>query len=143
LQDFRDVRLIARRRTDKQYRPSGSRYEMKGNWPSGLRQELLRKKDELNARLERITANLRRGLESDSKERAKQLEDSDVVDALGNEAREELGKISATLRRMDSGDFGICNECGLAISKERLLAYPYAEECIDCARLDDRVKARS
>ncbi|MCI0518184.1 MAG: TraR/DksA family transcriptional regulator [Woeseiaceae bacterium] len=108
----------------------------------GLRQELLRKKDELNARLERITANLRRGLESDSKERAKQLEDSEVVDALGNDARTELRKISATLQRMESGDYGICVSCGAAISDERLLAHPYADECIDCARLEDNRRAR-
>ncbi|HSD69571.1 MAG TPA: TraR/DksA family transcriptional regulator [Woeseiaceae bacterium] len=108
----------------------------------GLRQELLRKKDELNARLERITANLRRGLEPDSKERAKQLEDSEVVDALGNDARTELRKISATLQRMESGDYGICVSCGTAISDERLLAHPYADECIDCARLEDNRRAR-
>ncbi|HEX9853052.1 MAG TPA: TraR/DksA family transcriptional regulator [Woeseiaceae bacterium] len=107
-----------------------------------LRQELLRKKDELNARLERITANLRRGLEPDSKERAKQLEDSEVVDALGNDARNELRKISSTLQRMDMGDYGICVTCGAGINNERLLAHPYADECIDCARLADRVKAR-
>lgn len=108
----------------------------------GLRKELLRKKDELNARLERITANLRRGLEPDSKERAKQLEDSEVVDALGNDARTELRKISATLQRMESGDYGICVSCGTAISDERLLAHPYADECIDCARLEDNRRAR-
>ena len=108
----------------------------------GLRQELLHKKEELNARLERITANVRRGLEPDSKERAKQLEDSEVVDALGNDARTELRKISTTLQRMESGDYGICISCGLAIGNERLLAHPYAEECIDCARLDDRRRAR-
>ena len=108
----------------------------------GLRRELLRKKDELNARLERITANLRRGLEPDSKERAKQLEDSEVVDALGNDARTELRKISATLQRMESGDYGICVSCGMAISDERLLAHPYANECIDCARLEDNRRAR-
>ena len=115
---------------------------MEENWPNGLREQLLRKKDELNARLERITANLRRGLESDSKERAKQLEDSDVVDALGNEAREELGRISATLKRMDSGDFGLCTECNGAISQGRLLAYPYAVECIDCARAEEKERRR-
>lgn len=108
----------------------------------GLRQELLRKKEELNARLERITANLRRGLEPDSKERAKQLEDSEVVDALGNDARNELRKISATLQRMESGDYGICVTCGTGISNERLLAHPYAEECIDCARQADKRRAR-
>ena len=105
--------------------------------PQALRQKMLLKKSELDARLERITANLRRGLEPDSKEQAKQLEDRDVVDALGNEAREELAKISATLKRLDSGDYGKCKECGEDIGDDRLNAYPYANECIDCARVDD------
>ena len=106
-----------------------------------LRQELEAKKAELEARLERITGNLRRGYEADSKERAKQMEDNEVVDALGNEAREEVAKISAALRRMDAGDFGVCVECGSDISPGRIEAYPYAEECIDCARLDERRSA--
>lgn len=108
--------------------------------PQALRQTMLRKKSELDARLERITANLRRGLEPDSKEQAKQLEDRDVVDALGNEAREELARISATLRRMDSGEYGKCNECGEDIGDARLNAYPYADECIDCARIDENAQ---
>ena len=115
---------------------------MAKDWPDGLRDELLQKKEELTARLERITANLRRGYEADSKERAKQLEDSEVVDALGNEARAELAKISAALARMESGDFGVCVECGIPIDQGRLKAYPYALECIDCATMDERKKAR-
>ena len=110
--------------------------------PDGLRDELLRKKDELTVRLERITANLRRGYEADSKERAKQLEDSEVVDALGNEARVELNKISAALSRIDSGNFGSCVECGSSIDQGRLKAYPYALECIDCATMDEAKNAR-
>ena len=110
--------------------------------PDGLRDELLRKKDELTVRLERITANLRRGYEADSKERAKQLEDSEVVDALGNEARIELGKISAALSRIESGYFGTCTECGSSIDQGRLEAYPYAIECIDCATMDEAKNAR-
>ena len=106
-----------------------------------LRQRLERKKGELTARLERITANLRRGYEADSKERAKQMEDNEVVDALGNEARDELAKIAGALRRMDAGDYGNCVECGQAIDAGRLEAYPYAEECIDCARFDEHRRA--
>jgi DnaK suppressor protein len=112
------------------------------NWPDGLRDELLRKKDELTTRLERITANLRRGYEADSKERAKQLEDSEVVDALGNDARAEIGKISAALARMDSGDFGICVECGTPIDNGRIKAHPYAVDCIDCATMDEQRNGR-
>jgi DnaK suppressor protein len=107
-----------------------------------IRQRLEEKKQELSGRLERITANLRRGYETDSKERAKQLEDSEVVDALGNEARLEVAKISAALRRIDIGKYGTCTECGLEIDGARLTAYPYADECIDCARLDEYREAR-
>ena len=58
---------------------------MSGAEHAEIRQVLEDKKRELTKRLERIHANLRRGYEADSKERAKQLEDSEVVDALGNE----------------------------------------------------------
>jgi RNA polymerase-binding protein DksA len=115
---------------------------MEHNWPEGLRERLEKKRSELNARLEKITANLRRRLESDSKERAQQLEDSEVVDALGNEAREELKKISLALRRMDAGQFGLCSSCGLTIEPKRIEAYPYASECIDCATMEEEFRAR-
>lgn len=99
-----------------------------------LRRRLLAKKRDLSARLERIQGNLQRGLDPDSAERAKQLEDRAVVDALGNEARTELVQIAATLRRMDDGRFGVCARCGGPIEDARLEAFNYATECIDCAK---------
>lgn len=108
-----------------------------------LRAELIAKKRELSDRLERIGENLRRPYNSDSKEMAKELEDSEVVDALGNEAREEIAKISAALVRLDNGRYGVCSECAEPIGDERLKVYPYADECIDCARYEERVKARN
>ena len=107
-----------------------------------LRALLIEKKQELTARLERITANLQRGYNADSKEMAKELEDSEVVDALGNEAREEIRKISAALVRLDNGRYGFCSECAEPIEAARIKAYPYADECIDCARFDERRRAR-
>ena len=91
------------------------------------------KKRELTARLERINQNVRRPLDADFKERAKELEDQDVVDALGIEGRLELQKIDAALRAIERGDYGVCVECGARIAAERLRAYPYADRCIDCA----------
>ncbi len=108
----------------------------------GLREALEAKKEELTIRLDRIHANLRRGCDADSKERAKQFEDNEVVDALGNEAREELAKISAALQRLDKGDYGLCVECGLEIEPGRLEVYPYADECIECAEFDERRQRR-
>jgi len=115
---------------------------MKKNWPDNLRAILLQKKEELDARLTRITSNVRRGLDDDSEERAMQLEDSEVVDALGNEAREEIEKIAAALQRMDTGEYGLCAECGESVGDSRISAYPYAIECIDCATLDEHIRAR-
>jgi DnaK suppressor protein len=107
-----------------------------------LRERLERKKEELTVRLERITENLRRGYHPDSKERAKELEDSEVVDALGNEARTEIRKISAALQRMEAGEYGSCVECGTDIDHARINAHPYAKKCIDCARLEEERSAR-
>ena len=115
---------------------------MSGAHYAQIRQALEEKKEELTTRLERIHQNVRRGYHADSKERAKELEDNEVVDALGNEARAEIAKISAALRRLDAGEYGICTECGLPIEDGRLEVYPYADECIECAEFDERRKAR-
>jgi len=116
---------------------------MSGSQHAETRQVLEHKKQELEARLDRIHANLRRGYEADSKERAKQLEDNEVVDALGNEARTELKKIAAALQRLTVGDYGICVECGLPINDGRLEVYPYADECIECAEFDEHRRRHS
>lgn len=108
-----------------------------------LRREMLEKKSELSARLERISANLQRGFDADSKEMAKELEDSEVVDALGNEARREIAKITAALARMDDGSFGQCTECGDEIDTNRVMAHPYADECIECAKDGERRKTHA
>lgn len=107
------------------------------------RVRLEHQKTELSARLQRVKDNLRRGNDPDSKERAKELEDSEVVDALGNEARVEISKINEALRRMDNDEYGICDECGSDIDAGRLQAHPYARKCIDCARFDEHRRAHT
>ena len=66
-----------------------------------------------------------------------QLENSEVVDALGNEAREELEQITAALGRIEKGEYGFCTECRDEIGEKRLSAFPPAEKCIECASLDE------
>jgi RNA polymerase-binding protein DksA len=109
---------------------------MKRNYRE-LRKRLENRKQELAERLERVTANLRRGYEADSEERAQQIENNEVVDALGNDARAELARIAAALVRIDSGEYGICKECELEIDETRIEALPYAEFCIECAEFEE------
>lgn len=116
---------------------------IENDWTTTVRERLEIRKQEINARLVRITHSVSRPLDSDSEERATQLEDRDVVEALGNEARQELLKIGAALQRIEKGEYADCAECGAPIGAARLSAYPYARECIDCAELMEEFGARS
>jgi DnaK suppressor protein len=44
-----------------------------------------------------------------------------------------LAKIEAALDRVEDGSYGLCEECGAKIPKQRLLAVPYATMCVKCA----------
>lgn len=108
-----------------------------------LRKKLENRRRELTELVGRVKENIARGLDRDSKERAKELEDSEVVDALGNEAMDELRQIRATLVRIEDGSYGTCEACGEAIGPARLEAYPYASHCIDCAEDAERARRQA
>lgn len=105
-----------------------------------IRQQLLAKQEELNHRLDNIKSNITRGRSADSQEQAQELENAEVVDALGNEARLELRLIAKALDQIKNNTYGDCLDCGKSIPPARLKAYPFAERCIDCAT---KVEARN
>ncbi len=46
---------------------------------------------------------------------------------------ETIGRaVDAALERIESGNYGICQQCGCQIPVDRLDAIPYAERCIAC-----------
>ena len=106
---------------------------MNNNWQEEIRAQLEQRKAELDERVAKIKADITGGLEADSKEQAAQLENQEVLDALANEGVHEISMITAALRRLDEGTFGICSECGHEISIGRLKARPFASTCINCA----------
>ncbi len=48
----------------------------------------------------------------------------------------QLTRIDGALRRIDSGDFGVCFKCGDDIDLRRLQADPTITRCVHCAELD-------
>jgi RNA polymerase-binding protein DksA len=56
-----------------------------------------------------------------------------TLSLLENE-EQALDEIGAALDRIDKGTFGLCEECGKEIPRERLKALPYARRCVACAR---------
>ena len=108
-----------------------------------IRAQLLAKQSELSARLENIKSNITRGRSADSQEQAQELENAEVVDALGNEARHELHLIAKALDQIRNGHYGDCVDCGNSIPPARLQAYPFAERCIDCATKEEQKDRRN
>lgn len=106
---------------------------MPGDWTDEFRKTLDTERQRLELLLKRILANRTQPLEHDSAERAVQLQNQEVVDALGNDARLDLQNIKAALARIDARQYGTCDNCGNEIQRARLRAYPLATRCIDCA----------
>ena len=50
----------------------------------------------------------------------------------------QLRDARAALRRIEEGDFGICQECDQDINPKRLAAVPWAPFCIRCQEAVDR-----
>jgi len=102
---------------------------------------LLARREELTTRLEQITSDVRHEeepLSADFAEQATERENEEVMDALGAQARNELGMISDALRRIEADEFGECLECGELINEQRLEALPFAKTCIGCAEVAEK-----
>lgn len=74
---------------------------------------------------------------ADPNDRATQ--ESDVGLELRNRDRERklIKNIDKMLARIDAGDYGYCDNCGVEIGLSRLEARPTATLCIDCKTLDE------
>lgn len=103
--------------------------------PEAFRDQLLEAKKTILSRLKAIENDkTRKGgpLDTDSEERATQLQNKDVIDQLDRSERHELEKINAALERIKRGEFGKCLSCGKDIEEKRLKAMPTATQCMEC-----------
>ncbi len=74
---------------------------------------------------------------ADPNDRASQ--ESDIALELRNRDRERklIKKIDEALERIETGDYGYCETCGVEIGLRRLEARPTATQCIDCKTLEE------
>jgi RNA polymerase-binding protein DksA len=64
--------------------------------------------------------------------------DREIDYTLEENSEHVLKAIDRALAKVETGTFGICETCGQPIAEERLLAIPYATQCIDCKRREER-----
>ena len=96
-------------------------------------------KEELSRDIERTVHTMQdeATVFADPNDRASQ--ESDMALELRNRDRERklIKKIEETIAKIDSGDYGYCDSCGVEIGLKRLEARPTASLCIDCKTLDE------
>ncbi|MEO3783503.1 TraR/DksA C4-type zinc finger protein [Actinocorallia sp. B10E7] len=58
--------------------------------------------------------------------------------ALTNNSRDLLQQNERAIARIEAGTYGVCEECGKAIGKARLQAFPRATLCVKCKQREER-----
>ena len=83
---------------------------------------------------ERIAADLlaRQDEQIEVGDRAVTILGDDVALARVDMHRREVRQIDEALRKLSSGDYGVCEECGAEIDERRLEILPFAAWCVDC-----------
>ena len=70
----------------------------------------------------------------DPSDRATLESDRNFTLRIRDRERKLIGKIKEALERIETGTYGICEECGEEISEARLKARPVTTLCIDCKK---------
>jgi RNA polymerase-binding protein DksA len=64
--------------------------------------------------------------------------DREIDYTLEENSEHVLKAIDRALAKIETGTFGMCETCGRPIAEDRLAAIPYATQCIDCKRREER-----
>lgn len=96
------------------------------------KQELMEKVDETVHHMQDEATNF-----PDPNDRASQESDFTMELRARDRERKLIKKIEEGTKRLDDGDFGFCESCGVEIGVRRLEARPTATLCIDCKELDE------
>ncbi len=107
-----------------------------------LKIELLRRRRDFLETARRAQEELEalRGAERDPEfeEGAQSEREQYTLSLLGEVQRGQITMIDAALARIDSGDYGVCADCGAEIDPKRLTALPFALLCSECATRRER-----
>jgi DnaK suppressor protein len=70
------------------------------------------------------------------------VEGVDEEIAIAQNEEQLLEDVESALERIEDGTYGLCQDCGREIARERLNALPYAPLCIQCAKRHQSGKNR-
>ncbi len=104
--------------------------------PGELRRQLFDRRHQLLSQVARGEADLlalATNVEPELLEEGQEQALAWLVERLDEHDRAEIDAIERALRRLDTGEYGICRGCGKPIPPDRQQALPFAELCLPCA----------
>lgn len=106
---------------------------------SHFRNLLLQRKQQLLEEMDRTVHHLQDEAANypDPNDRATQEEEFSLELRARDRERKFIKNIEEALQRLDEGEYGYCEACGVEIGVRRLEARPTATQCIDCKTLDE------
>lgn len=123
----------------KPYKPRKGEAYMSAKQQNHFKKMLTQLKGELSEDIDRTVHTMQdeATVFADPNDRASQ--ESDISLELRNRDRERklIRKIDETIAKIDAGEYGYCESCGIEIGLKRLEARPTATLCIDCKTLDE------
>ena len=111
-----------------------------------LQADLEQRQQELDRRLKEHQGGLsrvdhaREVLTGDSDDVSHREADRELDMALSDREIGELGAVSAALRRLLDGSYGVCEDCGAEIAFDRLKVEPWALRCVGCESRRERAR---
>lgn len=104
-----------------------------------LRAMLLERRSAIQQQIHDLLAQYREHHSANHNDSVLDLEDMSLRDSTGEqqlsllEARNRTRMMLDTaLRRLDDGEYGLCEDCGAKINAGRLKALPFAKRCLSC-----------
>lgn len=100
---------------------------------------LRKKQHELEQRAKKLSEELtrvNREISKDSEDRAQELENEEVAEAIAQQTQQELQQVNHAILRIKQGAYTQCELCSEEIEHDRLMALPYTALCSACANMD-------
>ncbi len=121
------------------YAPDANEEYMSDDQLSHFRQILLEWKKQLMQEVDRTVDHMKSDAANyaDPADRATQEEEFSLELRTRDRERKLIKKIDESITKLDNGDYGYCESCGIEIGIRRLEARPTATQCIDCKTLQE------
>ncbi len=121
------------------YKPKGKEDYMNSRQLAHFRKMLEEMKRDLSQDIDRTVHTMQdeATIFADPNDRASQESDMSLEMRNRDRERKLIKKIDETIARIDAGEYGYCDSCGVEIGLKRLEARPTATLCIDCKTLDE------